>query len=630
MATAIPFERFRFGVFEVDLRSGELRKQGIKIKLHDQPFQVLAVLLEHRGEVVTREQLQQKLWPADTFVDFDRGLNSAVKKLRDALGDSADAPRYLETLPRRGYRLIAAVDTVWGDQHGIAAKEQPKFSSRHKLWALAAGVTAAVLLVLLFGLNVGGLRERLLSTVAASPIQSLAVLPFENQSGDPTEENFADGMTDALITDLGKLGALRVISRTSAMHYKGSKKLLPEIARELNVDAVVEGAVLRSGNRVRITAQLIRATPEKHLWADSYERDLQDVLALQRDVARAVAAQVHVALTPQQQQRLGTMRAINPGAYRAYLNAKHFLNNQRNEAGAQKAVEYSLEATRLDPNSALAFAGLSNSYAALSYLGDATPHECMPKAQAAAERALALDPDLAEAHTALERVLRTYTLDWRSSERELKRALELNPSDSEAHESYAWYLVTMGQVDQAVIEAKRARELDPLSMLSNRTVGSALYFARRYDEALVELQHTAEMFPNSTPNVFYWLSLVYQFKGMPEKVVEMDLERRALRGEKPEKLAAIRRAVQRSGMPAYWAALYRDALPRAREEHVPCYDCAYANIAQGKRDEAFKLLEDSYQERVFWITLIKVDPELDPVRSDPRFQDLVRRMGLPP
>jgi TolB-like protein/DNA-binding winged helix-turn-helix (wHTH) protein len=349
MVAPLSSRRIRFSVFELDLCSGELRKQGIKIKLHKQPFQILAMLLEHPGDVVTREQLQQRLWPPDTFVDFDEGLNSAIKKLRDALADSAEAPRYVETLPRRGYRFIAAVENIPSPApHDLAVQvddsstapatplsdkvaalpvESSKASLRARLW-IAAGAGAAALLALFVGLNTGGLRQRLLRASAAGRIQSIAVLPLENLSGDPSQEYFADGMTEALITDLGKISELRVVSRTSAMHYKGTRKTLPEIARELNVDAVVEGAVLRSGDRVRITAQLVEAPSDRHLWAESYERDLRHVLDVQDEVARDVANEIKIKLTPQEQAQLASGRPVDPEAHEAYLRGRYEWNRR--------------------------------------------------------------------------------------------------------------------------------------------------------------------------------------------------------------------------------------------------------------------------------------------------------------
>ena len=357
MATAIPFERFRFGVFEVDLRSGELRKQGIKIKLHDQPFQILAMLVEHPGEVVTREQLQQKLWPADTFVDFDRGLNSAVKKLRDALGDSAEIPRYVETLPRRGYRFIGSLGDasssrgehalgvpgrVVAEQSAAASEgvvtEVPAVSGVSRRWTLwtAAGVLAG-LLVLLVGFDVGSWREKLLARATPVHIRSIAVLPLENLSGDPAQEYFTDGMTDALVTELAQISSLRVISRTSVMRYKGTRKPLPDIAKELNVDGIVEGSVVQSAERVRVNAQLIEAATDRHLWASMYERSPGDVVILQSEVARAIANAIQVQLTPQEEARLTRVQSVDPQAYESYLRGRYFWN-KRTDVAVRKSM----------------------------------------------------------------------------------------------------------------------------------------------------------------------------------------------------------------------------------------------------------------------------------------------------
>ncbi|MEJ2008307.1 MAG: winged helix-turn-helix domain-containing protein [Acidobacteriota bacterium] len=308
-----PAKVLRFGVFELDLRAGELRKQGLKVRLQERPLQILALLLENPGEVVTREELRRQLWPADTFVDFDHSVNTAIKKLREALGDSAENPRFVETLPRHGYRFIATIDSgaaVHEPQKGVSLAKPPR---ARRVAALVAGGVAAIL-VLLVAFDVAGLRGRLLSSVGAShdvplpKIESIAVLPLENLSGDPAQEYFADGMTEELITDLGKISALRVISRTSVMRYKGTRKPLPEIARELHVDGIVEGTVLRSGNRVRITANLMYARTDRHLWAQAYERNLGDVLSLQDEVARNVASQIRIKVTSQEQARLASAR----------------------------------------------------------------------------------------------------------------------------------------------------------------------------------------------------------------------------------------------------------------------------------------------------------------------------------
>ena len=343
MAEATPTARVvRFGTFEADLRAGELRKNGLKIKLQEQPFQILAMLLERPGEVVTREELQKRLWSGDTFVDFDHSLSASVNKLRDALGDSADNPRFVETLPRRGYRFVYPVEGLKvsspSQEVAVEASATPKRRARQvHFWI--AGFALLGMVAVLAGLNVGGWWDRFLGGPASGEIRSLAVLPLENLSDDPEQEYFVDGMTEALIADLGKIGALRVISRRSVMRYKGSNKPLPEIAGELNVDAIVEGSVLRAGDQVRITAQLVNAFLEQYLWADSYQRDLRDVLSLQSEVARAIAEEIKVAVTPQEQTRLASARPVNPEAHEFYLKGRYHLNKWTKE-GWEKAIEY--------------------------------------------------------------------------------------------------------------------------------------------------------------------------------------------------------------------------------------------------------------------------------------------------
>src|ERR1700722_11598272 len=407
--------RLRFSVFEIDLNAGELRKHGLKIRLQEQPFQVLATLIEHTGEVVTREALQKKLWSADTFVDFDHGLNKAINKIREALSDSAESPRFVETVARRGYRFLAEVKLA--DAAPVSSAEQatelqtaaevparpalagkpanPKRPLSPFVWK----TTVVVLLLLTISLADWRLHSRGRPSYA---IRSLAVLPLESLSGDASQDYFADGMTDELISDLGQISALRVISRTSVMVYKHVRKPLPQIARELNVDAVVEGTVLRSGDQVRITAQLIEASSDKHLWSQSYQGELRDTLALQNQVARAIADQIRINLNSQEQAALKNVRVVNPEAYESYLKGRYFWN-KRTADGLKVALAYFNQAIDEDPKYAQAYSGLADTYA---LLGDweyavMTPREALPKAKAAATKALELDGTLSEAHNAL-------------------------------------------------------------------------------------------------------------------------------------------------------------------------------------------------------------------------------------
>src|SRR6266699_970373 len=500
----------RFGVFELDLRAGELRRHGLRVRLQEQPLQVLAILLEHRGEVVTREELQKKLWSADTFVDFDHGLNKAINKIRLALGDSATSPRFVETVARRGYRFLAEVRVA--DAVPVRSPElsiQPHLAAearesrdlagklavpKHRLPSLAWKISVFVLLLLLASLATWKLR----SWSRPSPvIRSLAVLPLESLSSDAAQDYFADGMTDELISDLGQISALRVISRTSMMVYKRTRKPLPQIARELNVDAVVEGTVLRSGDQVRITAQLIDATTDKHLWSQSYQGELRDTLALQNRVAAAIADQIRINLTPREQAALKNVKAVNPEAYESYLKGRYFWN-KRTADGLKAALAYFNQAIEEDPKYAQAYSGLADTYA---LLGDwqyavMTPKEALPKAKVAAIKSLELDSGQGEAHNSLAFVLDGFDWNLEAGGKEFQRAIELSPSYATAHHWYAWHLGLLGRYDDAIGEMRRAEELDPLSLIINADLAELLVLAHSYDEAIRQSRKTIEMDAN--------------------------------------------------------------------------------------------------------------------------------------
>ena len=441
----------RFGDFEFDSRARQLRKHGHTIRLHGQPLEILGLLLERPAQVVLREELRARLWPQDTFVDFEHSLNAAVNKLREALDEDANNPRFIETVPRRGYRFISAV-----------------------------------------GLHDS---QNLLGEWSSPRIQSLVVLPLENLSNDPEQEYFADGMTDQLITNLAQISALKVISRTSAMRYKGTKKSLPEIARELHVDAVVEGAVMWVGGRVRISAQLIEAPTDYHLWAASYERDLRDVLSMQEEVTRAIASEIRVNLSAQEQARLASTRPIDPEAYRLYLKGRYYWN-KRSLEGFQKAIEYFQQATAKDPAYALAYVGLADTYTYFSFFDVVPPREAMPKAKAAAARALEIDNRLGEAHVSLGYVSYMYDWDWPAAGKHFEQALTLNPAYSRAHTFYPFYLSSLGRSEEALAVAKRSLDLDPASPAVNHSLAVQFYFARQFDQAIEQAHKTLELDPN--------------------------------------------------------------------------------------------------------------------------------------
>ena len=643
--------RIRFGVFEVDVCAGELRKDGLKVKLQEQPFEVLAMLLEHPGEVVMREELRHKLWPGDTFVDFDVGLNTAIKKLRHALKDSAETPRFVETLPRRGYRFIAPTNETSDESSrdsaipcaGLFLKSrrvgapcgqataEPAFLGARRGWR-KPWIIAVALIALLAGfvLDVGRLRKRLVGGLAPDPIQSIAVLPLENLSGDASQEYFVDGVTDALTTELAQIRALRVVSRTSVMRYEGTKKPLPEIARELNVDAVVEGAVVRSGERVRLTAQLIDARTDRHLWAESYERDLRDILALQSEVARAIANKIRVQLTPQEQTHLAQARLVNTEAYTAYLKGRYFWS-QRTEEKLWKAIDYFEDAIKKDANFAPAYSGLADSYGLFGFSQYAAlpANEAERRAEAAARKALELDDTLAEAHTALGAIQHRSKWNWVEAEREFRRAIELNPNYSPAYQFYALCLSSMGRQQEALAAIRRALELEPASPIINAAAARQLIFARQYDLAIEQLQRALELEPNFMV-AHVRLGLAYEQKGMYEDAVaELD-KARTLSKENPLVIAALGHAYALSGNRRRAQELLADLKRLSKKRYVSGYDMAVIYSGLREPDQAFAWLEKAYQDREGSLVYLKVEPWLDPIRSDPRFQDLIRRMAFPP
>ncbi len=626
-----PPGRIRFGTFEVDLRAGELRQKGWKVKLQEQPFQVLAMLLEHRGEVVAREDLQKTLWPGDTFVDFDHGLNKAINKIRRALGDSAENPRFVETVGRRGYRFIAdvaVVDVAPPDRPEPVAGRLPgpgdpaRAELGGKLdWKVPGFALVVVLAILMVWILHPGSHS-------SPAIRSLAVLPLESLSDDPSQDYFADGMTDELITDLGQIRALRVISRTSVMQYKRARKSLPQIARELNVDAVVEGTVLRSGEHVRITAQLIQASADKHLWAQSYEGDVRDALALQNKVARAIAEQIQVNLNPRELAVLKNVRVVRPAAYEAYLKGRYFWN-KRTADGLKTAVAHFKEAIAIDPNYAQAYAGLADAYA---LLGDweyaaMTPREAIPTAKAAAIKALELDDTLGEAHTSLAFCLDVFDWDFEAAETEFQRAIELNPGYATAHHWYAWHLSLSGRTGEAIAEMKRAESFDPLSLIINADLAELLLIAHLYDDSIQQSRKTIEMDPNFGL-AHNQLAQAYLQRGMHDEAIAELVKAIRLSGGSPTCTANLARAYAASGRRAEAVQLLGDLKRPSARGYSHASEIAMVYAALGDRDQAMAWLERGYAERVNPSVLLR--PGFDPLRADPRFQGLVRRVGLGP
>jgi len=631
--------RLRFGLFEMDLPAGELRKHGLKIRIQEQPFQVLAMLVQNAGKVVTREDLQKKLWPADTFVDFDHGLNKAINKIREALSDSAESPRYVETLSRRGYRFLAEVKDADAPVRspGLPTQPQPseevrdrpdvtgKLAVHKQLLRLHAWkISAFALLALMASLA----TWRLHSLMHRPPvIRSLAVLPLESLSSEASQDYFADGMTDELISDLGQISALRVISRTSVMTYKYARKPLPQIARELNVDAVVEGTVLRSGDQVRITAQLIEAATDKHLWSQSYEGELRDTLTLQNKVASAIADQIRINLNPQEQAALKNTKFVNPQAYEFYLKGRYFWN-KRTADGLKVALAYFNQAVDEDPKYAQAYSGLADTYA---LLGDwqyaaMTPKEALPKAKAAAIKALELDSTLGEAHNSLAFVLDGFDWDLDAGGKEFRRAIDLNPSYATAHHWFAWHLSLLGRYDEAIAEMRKAENLDPLSLIINADLAELLVLAHSYDESIRQSNKTIEMDPNFAM-AHNQLAQGYLEKHMySEAVTELEKAVR-LSGGSPTCIANLARAYAASGKRSEAIRLLSGLQKRSNPTYSYGSEIATIYASLGNRDQAMNWLEKAYEERFNPGVLLR--PGFDPLRSDPRFEDLVHRIGLP-
>ena len=632
-----PTSVVRFGTYEVSLQSGEVRKAGLKIRVQQQPMKLLEILLERPGEVVTREELRSRVWPDESLGDFDQALNIAVAKLRSALGDSAENPRFIETLPKVGYRFIAEVSVVdayvRSKKPESVAEDLPATEPAHKLQVAASAVvpqrrrwtTRRVIVALALVVSLPILSVLLIHPRGRPPmgIHSLAVLPLDNLSGDASQNYFADGMTDELITDLAQISALRVISRTSVMVYKGARKPLPQIARELNVDAVVEGTVLRSGDQVRITAQLIEASTDKHLWSQSYEGELRDTLALQNRVAGAIADQIRINLTPQEQAALKNVKVVNPEAYESYLKGRYFWN-KRTADSLRAALAYFKQAIEEDPNYAQAYSGLADTYALLGdwEYGVLAPNEAYPKAKAAAIKALELDNTLSEAHTSLAFSSDVFDWDWESAEREFRRAIELNPGYATAHHWYAWHLSEMGRNSEAVAEMRKAENLDPLSLIISADIAEILLVAHLNDEAIEQGRKTVVMDPNFAIGHYELGQAFVQKHSYNEAIAE------------------FHKAIELSGgsVPCTSNLAYAYAVSNKRNEAVRILkdlktrstgnasEIALMYVGLGDKDQAMKWLEKAYEEHFNPSILLR--PAFDPLRSDPHFQNLVHRIGL--
>jgi TolB-like protein/DNA-binding winged helix-turn-helix (wHTH) protein/Flp pilus assembly protein TadD len=623
---------FRLGGWLVVPSRNLLVQAGHEVRIDPKVMRVLVCLAENPTEVVLKENIIQTVWE-DAFVT-DEVLTNAVWELRKSMGDDAKDPRFIQTVPRKGYRLLAPVSFEEGDAELtvlsadgklIPQVTSPTHRARRRPWVALAlvGAVAAFLAVATY-LDVGGLKRRLTGGATPGRIESIAVLPLDNLSGDPEQDYFADAMTEALIADLAKISALKIISRTSAMRYKGSDKPLPDIARELGVDAIIEGSALRVGDRVRITAQLIEAATDQHLWAGSYERDLTDILALQREVARSIAQEIQVELTSQEDILFAGARPVNPEAHEAYLRGRHFLERgSLLREDLDTVLDYFQKALKIDPGYAPAYAGLADFYIKLGNSGYSTVKEIAPKAREAALKALELDESLAEAHDSLC-CIRRYDFDWAGAQRECDRALELSPGSAEARLGRSILLSWEGRADEATAEVERALELDPLNLRVREHAGWLFELQHQYQRAQSEYLSVLELNPRRLlPH--YRLAGIYILMEDYDKGV-MELKKAFSLVGFDDEVALLERSYPELGFTgamrrlAEW--IVENSVPAPWERKNIAWFYTFA----GEDDEAIQWLERAYEEGE--LVLLR-HPTWDPLRSNPRFQDLLRRMNFP-
>ncbi|HLM24382.1 MAG TPA: winged helix-turn-helix domain-containing protein [Pyrinomonadaceae bacterium] len=623
---------YEFGPFRLDPLKRRLLRDGEPIRLTPKAFDLLLALVEESGRTIEKDELLDKVWPG-TAVE-ENNLNQNITALRKSLGDSRQDSQYIATISGVGYRFVADVKKV--DAEPVLAqrrkdakedaKEEVKTSVaplRGKLFRYALPVFALLILAAL----VYAFYPR--DKPPALGISSIMVLPLENLSGDPEQEYFADGMTDALIGDLAKIGGLHVISRTSSMHYKGTKKSMPEIARELKVDAVVEGTVQRSGERVVIRAQLIHAATDRHLWVETYQRGMRDILDLQSEIAQAVAREVQIQMTPAEQARLTSRHPVRPKAFDDYLQGRYLYWNKRTEENLRKSIGHFQSAIKEDPSYALAYAGLADCYNALGtvQVGAMPPIDARRDAEQAALKALELDSSLAEAHSTLGQV-KHFNWNWTGAEQDFKRAIELNPNYANGHNFYASYLMSVGRVDESIAASNRARELDPFSLSVSAQRGFLLENARRYTEAIEQLRGVIAMDPNHYQA--YWiLGHTYAANQQFDEAVAAAEKAVELSERTPGALGILGLAYGLAGRKADANKVLNELLKLNESRYVTPAALVNVYIGLGDKDQAFAWLEKAYEERSNYVAYLKVFPIVDPLRSDPRFADLVRRVGLP-
>jgi len=623
---------YQFEGFQLDVARYELRRNGHVLKLEKIPMELLILLVSRRDELVSREEIIAKLWGPGVFIETEHSINTAIRKIRQTLGDDPERSRFVQTVVGKGYRFVGSINVVdlapAADPSSAPVSVVEEKARRNRPNTMPRGIKASLAaLILLAAVAIAVKYFDWGRWLPRPPVHSIAVLPLKNLSGNPDDEYFADGMTDELITNLAKISALRVSSYTSVSKYKTTSKSLPQVAQELQVDGIIEGSVVRSGDQVRITAQLIYAPRDQHLWAEEYQRYLRDVLYLQREVARDVARQVRVTLTPNERQRLATAGAVDPAAYESYLRGRSFWN-QRSEASLLRAIDEFNKAIEVDAGYAPAYSGLADCYTTLGYLSYLDPLDAFPRARDAATQALELDSSLAEAHASLAYYNLYHAWNWLEAENEFKRAIELNPNYATAHDWYSYYLMAMGRFDEAWKEVNRAHELDPLSVTISTDIGFNYFYRRNYDEAINQLGATLSLSPKF-PLAHLWLGRAYQQKKMySEAIDEFNKTDAALPGWVVT-IAGMGNAYGEWGHKAEAEQVLVRLNEMARAKYVTPYGIALVYTGLGNKSEAFVWLDKAIEGRSHWLVWLNRDPRWDRLRSDSRFNELKKRVALP-
>jgi TolB-like protein/DNA-binding winged helix-turn-helix (wHTH) protein/Flp pilus assembly protein TadD len=665
-------QSIRFGEdFELDLRPRRLRRGSHVLKLERIPLEILILLLEHRGEIVSREEIVARVWGNDVFLDTDNSIRGAIRKVRQALKDDPETPRFIQTVTGRGYRFIAPIISPQEEQTtdppkpeasvvstatqsfvrkpdswpqgagpGLMDQEQERTAGQvagnetasgqvrwhARTWVFVGLVALAVVSILSFrefwswrGSHVPAVFQR--KTV-------LAVLPFDNLSRDPDQDFFSEGLTEEMIAQLGKLNRdrLKVVARSSVAKYKGSTLAAREIGKELNADYLVQGSIRRSSDRIRITVQLIKARDQIDVWTESYDRELKDVLAVQDSVVRSIASEIHLALTEEQEERLAAPRQISPEAYEAYLKGRYYWNKRTGES-MQKAEQYFEQAIDRDPTYAAAYSGLADCNSGLTWHGYKSPAEALPKAYAAARKALEINPESAEAHASLGLAM-THSWDWTGAEAEFMRALQLDPQYANAHHWYGDYLSIRSRHGEALAEAKHALELDPLNLMISTWVGLRYYMARDYSRAIDQNRNSVELDPNFAA-AHLLLGEDYREAGLHSEAVDELKKAANLSGDSPLYTAQVAVALAVDGRNRDALRIAHELEAISRKRYVSPYGLAQIYAASNKDEDTFKWLEAAYEDHAVWMGYLAVDPIFDRYRSDERFKDLLRRIGLP-